>query len=298
MILKGAEFKKAMLLGLVVAVAPTFLYPNTFGWQGAGSGGAAVFLLEFGYYGLMFYLVWRRASVARILGGACAGMAFRLMLGLVFSLLLGALFGLGFGAALSTGLLGYLPGVLLQIALVPFMLQSVFDFRRPRRVMPASRPTDAPKAERARASAAEPTAWTTSSDHMPDFDAAVSHIAAYSTVRLALLVDDDGLCVARAGRPHGDSDLWAPVTQLLYGAIRRELARTPEDGLERFELTQADQRIVVARVASFFLAVLFDSTTDELVNVRIAQAVEMIKRYAEHNYPRMARPAATEVAYV
>jgi predicted regulator of Ras-like GTPase activity (Roadblock/LC7/MglB family) len=299
MILKGAEFKKAMLLGLVVAAAPSFYYPYAFGWSGAVAGGAAVLLFEFAYYGLMFYVLWRRASTARILGAACAAVAFRLGLGLVFAALLAALFGLPVADALSTGMYRYLPGILLHVLLVPFMLQSVFDFRRPpRRAPQATRRADMPKSERPRMPAADAPSWGGATDHLPDFEAAVAHIAAYSTVRLALLVDDDGLCVARAGRPHGDTDLWAPVTQLLFGAIRRELRRTPSDALERFELTQGEQRMAVVRVESFYLAVLFDGTTDELVHVRIAQAVEMIRRYAEHKYPRTARAAATEVSYV
>ena len=145
---------------------------------------------------------------------------------------------------------------------------------------------------------AEHTFWTPGTDHLPDFDSAVEHIAAYSTVRLALLVDDEGLAVARAGRPHADSDLWAPVTNLLFDAVRRELRRTPDSVVQRLELTQSEQRLVLVRVEPFYLTVLFDSTTDELVNVRIAQATEMIKRYAEHKYPKVARRAATEVAYV
>ena len=45
---------------------------------------------------------------------------------------------------------------------------------------------------------------------MPDFGAAVEYVASYSTVELALLVDDEGLCVSRACRASSDSDMWAP----------------------------------------------------------------------------------------
>jgi hypothetical protein len=55
---------------------------------------------------------------------------------------------------------------------------------------------------------------------------------------------------------------------------------------------------VVERVTPFYLAVLFDHATDELVNVRIAQAVDMVRKYTEYKYPKVAPSAATEVAYV
>jgi len=298
MIVKGPEFKKAMLLGLVLAAAPSFYYPYAFGWKGALAGSAGLFLLEFAYYGVMFYLFWRRTSISRILGAAVVAMGFRLGLGTLFSMLLAALFGLSVGSALSTGLYGYLPGVLLHVIAVPFMLQSVFDLRQPRRVAPAPRKVESLPTERRTPTHSEPTSWNIGSEQVPDFNAAVEHIATYSAVRLALLVDDEGLSVARAGRAKSDSDLWAPVTNLLFDALRRELRRTPDSVVHRFELTQTDQRCVAVRVEPFYLTVLFDSTSDELVNVRIAQAAEMIKRYAEHKYPKVARRAATEVAYV
>lgn len=298
MIVKGPEFKKAMLLGLILAVAPSFYFPYAFGWKGALAGSAGLFLLEFGYYGVMFYLFWRRAEISRILGAAAAALAFRLGLGVVFAMLLAALFGLGAGEAMSSGLFSYLPAALLHVILVPFILRSAFDLRRPRKSAPSPRTVEISHAEKRTAVSAEPVPWTSGGDQLPDFGAAVAHIAAYSTVRLALLVDHEGLSVARAGRPRADADLWSPVTNLIFDAIRRELRRTPDTAVSRIELTQSDQRLVMVYVSPFYLTVLFDSTTDELVNVRIAQAVEMIKRYAEHKYPKVARRAATEVAYV
>jgi predicted regulator of Ras-like GTPase activity (Roadblock/LC7/MglB family) len=236
--------------------------------------------------------------VSRVLGAAAAALGFRLSLGIVFSMITAALFGLGAMEALQVGLFRYLPAVVPQVLLVPFVLRSVFDLRRQRRVAPPPRKIDGMHSEKRSTAPTESSGWPQGADQMPDFESAVEHIAAYSTVRLALLVDDEGLPVARAGRPQADSDLWAPVTNLLFDAIRRELRRTPDTTVQRIELTQSDQRIVIVHVQPFYLSVLFDSTTDELVHVRIAQATDMIKRYAEHKYPKVARRAATEVAYV
>ena len=88
------------------------------------------------------------------------------------------------------------------------------------------------------------------------------------------------------------------MVNLVYESIRSELIRTGNAHLRRFELSLSDHRLVVERVEPFYLAVLFDHATDELVNVRIAQAVDMVKKYAEHKYPKVAPSATTEVAYV
>jgi len=111
-------------------------------------------------------------------------------------------------------------------------------------------------------------------------------------------VDEEGLSVAQAGRGTADTDLWAPVVNLLYDSLIRDLSRTSDNNATRFQVTLTHQRLVVVRVAPFYLAVLFDHNTDELVNVRIAQAVEMVKRYYEQKYRKVAQTATTEVAYV
>jgi hypothetical protein len=88
------------------------------------------------------------------------------------------------------------------------------------------------------------------------------------------------------------------VINLLYDSVIKQLRRTSDSNVRRLQVTLSHERLVVERVEPFYLAVLFDQNTDELVNVRIAQAVEMVKRFYEHKYPKVAREAATEVAYV
>jgi predicted regulator of Ras-like GTPase activity (Roadblock/LC7/MglB family) len=298
MTLKGPEFKKALLLGLVLAAVPVFFYPNTFGWSGAASGGTQLFLVEMLYYLLVFQFLFSREPFAHRFKAAATALAFRFSSGVVFAVLATGLFNLAAKEALNAGLYGYLPGVLLQIAVVPFLLKPVFRFRElrsPRLSTYAHSVAAAPHGPSP--APAEQAVWT-SSDHAPDFEAAVQHVASYSTVGLVLLVDEEGLCVARAARGQADSDLWAPVINLLYAAVIRELGRTSDAEVKRIQVTLAHDRLVVERVAPFYLAVLFDQNTDELVNVRIAQAVEMVKRYYEHKYPKVAETAATEVAYV
>lgn len=298
MTLKGPEFKKALLLGLVAAAVPLLYYPNTFGWSKATSGSAQLFVVEMLYYLLVFQFLFAREPFMHRAKAAATSLAFRLCQGVVFAVLAGGIFDLGAGEAWSAGVYGYLPAALLQMALVPFLMKPVFRFREPRRHRAAPHAESySPHAHKSTTSMTETPAWT-GADHVPDFDAAVSHVASYSTVGLVILVDEEGLCVARASRGSADSDLWAPVINLLYDSVIRELRRTPDSDVRRFQVTLSHERLVVERVAPFYLAVLFDHNTDELVNVRIAQAVEMVKRYYEHKYPKVARESKTEVAYV
>jgi hypothetical protein len=299
MTLKGPEFKKALLLGLVAAAVPLFYFPNAFGWSGAAGGTPRLFIYELIYYGLVFYAFFSREQVSRLLVAAITALGFRISLGVVFAVLAGGVFGLSVGQALAQGLYAYLPVALLHVALVPFLLKPVFRFRELRRPVRPERPAEmAPRPMPTETPTADLATRPTGTDQMPDFGAAVAHVASYSTVELALLVDEEGLSVARASRGGADSDLWAPVVNLVYEAICGEMVRTGDAGVRRFELTLTDHRLVVERVAPFYLAVLFDHATDELVNVRIAQAVDMVRKYAEYKYPKVAPSAATEVAYV
>ncbi len=296
MTLKGPEFKKALLLGLVASAVPLVYYPNSFGWNGAGQGGPGFFVFEFAYYLLAFQFLLARESFPHRLKAATVSLVFRLGLGIVFGVLAGGLFDVAFGAALADGLSRYVPAVMLHAAIVPFLLSPVFRFRelrKARSTASSEAPARAPKS----AASSEAHAWS-GGEHIPDFDAAVAHVASYSTVGLVLLVDDEGLCVARAARGSADSDLWAPVVNLLYHATLRELRRTPDADVRRLQISLSRERLVVERVEPFYLAVLCDHNTDDLVNVRITQAVEMIRKYYEHKYRKAAPQGAAEVAYV
>jgi len=299
MTLQGPEFKKAALLGLMVATLPMFLYPRGFGIPDATVGSPMLFLFEPFYYALLFYLTIPRRTPQRIIGLTVVGMGFRLFVGLISSALLSAIFGLPAAKAFSTSLYTYLPGALAQIVFIPFIVKPILSFKPRRRPAPVHH--EAPRIERTapeRKPAVETSTWSASQENLPDFDAAVNHIASYSTVELAVLVDREGLPLARAGRPTADWELWAPVVNRLHDTISAELGRTGKGGVHRFDLALDEHRLSVITVEPFFLSVLYDPSTDDLVNVRIAQAVEMVKRYREHKYPQAVTPVASEVAYV
>ena len=297
MTLKGPEFKKALLLGVAASAVPLAYYPNVLGWLGEAQGGPGVFLVEFAYYLLAFQFLLSREPFPHRMKAAIVTLVFRLGLGMVFGILAGGLFQVGFGAALADGLSRYLPAVLLHAAVVPFLLSPVFRFRELRKSRSSASASEIPARASKAAASSESHGWS-GAEHVPDFDAAVAHVASYSTVGLALLVDDEGLCVARAARGTADSDLWAPVVNLLYHATLRELRRTPDADVRRLQLSLSRERLVVERVEPFYLAVLCDHNTDDLVNVRITQAVEMIRKYYEHKYRKAAPQGAAEVAYV
>jgi len=297
MTLKGPEFKKALLLALVVAVVPLVYYPNSWGWLSASPGGARILLLEVLYYLVAFHFLLSRESMAHRAQAAAVSVGFRLGMGTVFGLVNGGLFGAESGTALREALYAYLPAVLLHVAVVPYLLRPVFQFREARRPRAFAHLEPSQPRVQNSAPAVEAHAWA-GSEHVPDFDAAVTHVASYSSVGLAMLVDEEGLCVARASRGAADSDLWAPVVNLLYASVVGELRRTSDADVRRLQVTLAHERLVVERVEPFYLAVLCDQNSDDLVNVRITQSAEMIRKYYEHKYRKVALEATAEVAYV
>lgn len=299
MTLQGSEFKKAALLGLILAVLPLFLYPYTFGLSATTHGTPSLFLFEPLYYALVLYAISRRKNASQIASLVAVGMGFRLAVGFISAMLMTGIFNLGLGAALKIALFAYLPGALVQMAVIPFIVKPLVQVER-RRPRPRVRPTapEVQTAEPRTAPATESHSWSPGGENLPDFDAAVSHIASFSSVEIAVLVDQEGLPLARACREGADWELWSPVVNRLYDAIKQELQRTEYKEVQQFDLILGKHRLSVIALAPFFLCVLYDHTTDDMVTVRIAQAVEMVKKYREQRYPMAAPPVATEVAYV
>src|SRR5262245_2734741 len=100
MTLRGPEFKKALLLGLVVSVVPLSYYPKVFGWSGAATGSPLSFLFEFTFYLMVFGFFFTRESWASRMQAAAFALGFRLGLGVVFAVLAAIVYGQTLGTAL------------------------------------------------------------------------------------------------------------------------------------------------------------------------------------------------------
>jgi predicted regulator of Ras-like GTPase activity (Roadblock/LC7/MglB family) len=133
----------------------------------------------------------------------------------------------------------------------------------------------------------------------PSFDDAVAYVGDYHGVRMCWIVDGDGLPVAVWQRQQytKDADFWAPMSVEMVDFHRRALSDANSTCVpDRLELRTKDGKVIVEAVEGFWLGVLTEPDTDELISVRIARARDMIARHWQEKSGQQV--AAVEARYV
>ncbi|MFZ5980551.1 MAG: hypothetical protein ACOYVF_07945 [Candidatus Zixiibacteriota bacterium] len=116
------------------------------------------------------------------------------------------------------------------------------------------------------------------------FERAVRYIGEHGSVHLAAVVDYEGLMLANFRRGNVDAELWAPLALMFFDINRRVLDRTMSGTPEKIDLALEDIRIVIARINSIYLMVVAERQSDDFLNIRINQGMEIIKKYWEDRY--------------
>ena len=67
------------------------------------------------------------------------------------------------------------------------------------------------------------------------------------------------------------------------------------NGLEKVDLMLKEKRLIVARPEGCYLMVVAERHDDDLLNIRINQALEMIGRFATERYGSKMNPNAERI---
>lgn len=312
--ISGRLSQRIILFALLAQVVPMVIFPEMLGMQLAKA--ALVYVLyELVYYGVVAFLSNRRASLLKI--GQAAGMCliFRLLMGTVFGFLIAAVYGMNVGVSLSMGLSAYVPTVLLHVAFAPFILKPLVDqiveTRRVPRPLTVSRPLPVDPG----AASGEEHAWsddvpahkshgspspavhdrfagadinesmsTNMASDFSGFERAVRYIGEHASIALAAVVDTDGLLMARFVRGELDPEEWAPLSLVLMESNQRLLGRHELGTAEKLDFSLHQKRLIVTRAGSYALLVIADRQSDEVVQIRIRQAVDLINKYVADRY--------------
>jgi predicted regulator of Ras-like GTPase activity (Roadblock/LC7/MglB family) len=293
-----SEIRSVLLLSLFVMVVPLVFFPNDLGLR----MDMPFFLLsafELGWYVVILIILFSKASVLRVFLLACLILLYRFSAGIGFGLFLVAMFSLDWSFSLKSGIHQYLPSVLLQAVMSPFILKSSFGIlmRRPdrrRRVSESAKETlperpstffrtETPKPE------GDQMKVTSSIEEKnriqgADLESALHYLREYSGVKGAILVDEEGLVVACDRSSDLDPETFASLAVSLRKANNLFLKRINEKGLERIGIHTPDLWITLNQILSFTLVIVADRHTDELLSVRISQATGMIKKCLEQRY--------------
>ncbi len=287
--------RQTILLTGALSVLPLLPYPNTFGMGMLGAGpwlGAVETLL---YLGILSLLA-RWLTAPQLIVGAVLTFAYRAALGAASGSLLAASNNVPWGESVSLTLWSYPIAVFPHILAAPLVVRSIlkafWDEERPysrRRAMPVTASTVSRRADGL--ARTEPTprivqhaATARAVTHnMPALDNAMSYIGEYDGVRMCWLVDHEGLPLASWQRQEytGSVEFWAPISVEIVEFNRRCLSAGGDVRPLRVEVRTDAGRIILETAGEFWLGVLTDRETDELIGLRLSQSREMILKHLQ-----------------
>lgn len=320
MIVYNRNVVQVALLSSVLIMIPTFYFPAKFGMDLA-RGSFTYSMFEIAFYGTVFFFIRPGSSLLQLFAGAGLTFLYRVFLGTMFGGLLSIIYGMDFSISLALGVSRYLPAIILHIVASPFVMRpsflaladgSALSYRNSTRAYRTSVP------DLERGVTTQP--YLPKSEHKPKppieepvseskptipigkdingFERAVRYLGEHQAVLIATVIDKEGLTMAAFRREDGDPEGWAPLSLLFQQANEKLLDRNEEKSkLNHLDLAFGTKRLVIARVSGFNLLVLCKREEDELLNVRIIQASDIIRKYSSERYGN-SLPASTEEQYV
>lgn len=117
------------------------------------------------------------------------------------------------------------------------------------------------------------------------FQSALQYVGEYRGVKGAAILDCHGLVVGYHGEVNFDACTFSPLILLMLDNVNAVLKKLKEKAAQMVVVKTADSWITIKQAGDLTLVVLADGETDELLKVRIGQAVDMIKAHLQQNYP-------------
>lgn len=291
--------RAVLLFSLILVAVPMVVFPHRLG-LGLGGGSAVNLLYEMVFYGLVLYLFRRDTTLAALSVGIALTLAYRLILGAVFGVALVVMYGLGLSVAFSLGMIKYMPAILLQAVAAPFVLRTTYldlsanlasrrKGRSSRRMPPPTiidTATMVAPPVREFTPAARPEHPSQSAlIEGNQFDRAVAYLGESGAVRMALLVDQEGLSLAKFIRGGEDVEVWAPLAVMVLNQNRGLIARVDgQDNPDKVDIVTRGVRLLVRRIDRVILLVATEPNADETIHIRIAQATDMVRKYMSERY--------------
>lgn len=292
------EVRGILLLSLFIVVVPLIFFPKDFG-LGVDLSSFLLFAFELGWYVVIFFVLFSKASALWVVFFALLTLAYRFSVGICSGLFLAAMFSLDLSSALKLGIHHYLPAFLLQAMMSPFILKSSFEMVMKKRHTGLKKEYDGLKKttiepplvffENQMSKSGRDQMRVSSSTEKKrakkaDMEDALHYLREYSGVKGAILVDNFGLVVGGDTSSDFDPEFFASLAICLKEANHNLLKKINESNLERIGIHTPNLWISLNQILSFTLVTVADRHTDELLSVRILQAAGMIKKHLEERY--------------
>ncbi len=125
------------------------------------------------------------------------------------------------------------------------------------------------------------------------FERAVRYMCEDWSVKLAAVVDSEGLMLAQCHRGTVDPEEWAPYACELLMHNNRVLMRGGWQTTEKLDLTLPEARMAIARAdEQTCLLVVAERHGDDVLHIRITQALDIIRKYVSERYSQKLSPNA------
>jgi predicted regulator of Ras-like GTPase activity (Roadblock/LC7/MglB family) len=295
------------ILSLILVAIPLFVFPNRLG-LGLASGASINLLFELVFYGFVLYFFERSVNLVTLASGAALVLVYRLAIGAVFSVIILLTYGMQSAIAFSLGMTKYYPAVLLHVLAAPFVMRPLYlqllgeQGKASRRRARASRKgqtgpaavsrenlggsiSAAAKGDQRSERSGQGPAVVTYVDDDNQFEKSVHYLGESGAVRMALVVDHEGLPLAQFNRSEEDVEVWAPLAVLIESNSGRLLNAYGSVGaLDKIDFSTGKYRLILHRVRYVTLMILCETGVDETIHIRIAQAAEMIRKFISEKY--------------
>ncbi len=288
------EIRQLILLGLFLAIAPLVFFPKDFGIE-VGLNPLFIFLFELLWYLLALSLLFSPLPLPLLALYGFLTFVFRLSLGLMFGIFLLVMFPMDVKDAFGLGVLNYFPAFVFQVFLLPFMVKysledTLRSFRRAKRQKPSfpgqiGEVSYQPVKTLAQTVGKEKTVRKGTEVTLEvSMEDAIHYLKEYPGVKGVLLVDSDGLVVAKSLSQGFDEGKLAPLGVTFREINIQLIKRLDEEKIERIQILSDNLWINLTTIGKFCLLTLADRHTDELLNIRISKAQESIKKYLTQRY--------------
>ena len=308
--MNGRIARQILLFSLLVLIIPMILFPERFGTSLVKASLVYV-LFELVYYGVVAFLLNRQANLVQLAQAAGICIVYRFLLGAVLGLFIIIAYPMAFSVALTLSMSSYLPAILLHIVATPFILKpaisdSVFDDRRARRVVmdksagepkssaafspdmrtrrTESAPVDRSGARHRQDNGPRQTVAAPAFSDANGFERAARYIGEDASVELAVVVDPEGLLLSQFSRGDIVAEEWAPFAVVLENGNSAILKRFGFTSPDKVELVFRERKVIIASDEIFSLLVVSERTQDEVLHIRINQALEIIRKYVAERY--------------
>jgi predicted regulator of Ras-like GTPase activity (Roadblock/LC7/MglB family) len=330
--LTGNTKRRVLLWSLLLVIAPMVAFPARLGTELARVSLITAFY-EIVFYGIVLFCFNRRATLLQLLQASGGCFVYRIGMGTLFGVMIAAAYGINLRLAVTSGLSSYLPAIILHVVATPFILKPALMQLLPkgkeerrmrhedRQVLSSQFPTTSsgirsaaraavpspiveetavPETIGAHRSPYMPTESEPSPTHTGDvngFDRATKYVGEHGSVSLVCVVDREGLLVSHFRRGDIVAEDWAPFALMLVQGNETILKRCDVGRPDRIDVALGNTRLIVVQVQEFFLMVVADRQSDDLLNIRFNQAADLIGKFISERYGRQI-PTGVEKAYV